>query len=139
MPEQASPMAIAVAAQPTASRRTLTDGRVRNRRIESLLGMSGSWISVVLILCACLFIGAYVLLEGMGIVTLRFLVSEPNPSALSAHEGGILTPLIGTILLTGIGIALAYPAARSALSGVNTEGMGREMARRRAQGEKPQE
>ena len=113
MPEQASPMAIAVAAQPTASRRTLTDGRVRNRRIESLLGMSGSWISVVLILCACLFIVAYVLLEGMGIVTLRFLVSEPNPSALSAHEGGILTPLIGTILLTGIGIALAYPAALS--------------------------
>ncbi|HEX5783307.1 MAG TPA: hemerythrin domain-containing protein [Burkholderiaceae bacterium] len=35
--------------------------------------------------------------------------------------------------------SLAYPAARSALSGVNTEGMGREMARRRALAQLPQD
>lgn len=113
MPEQAFPMVMEEEARSAPPSRTLADGRIRNRRIESLLGMSGSWLSVVLILGACLFIVAYVLLEGMGVVTLRFLVSEPNPSALSAQEGGILTPLIGTILLTGIGIALAYPAALS--------------------------
>lgn len=87
--------------------------RLRDRRIESLLGMSGSWLSVLLILAACLFIVAYVLLEGMGIINLRFLLSEPDPSALSAQEGGILTPIIGTMLLTGIGVAMAYPAALS--------------------------
>ena len=118
MPENAfsltdGPVAKDGGTEPVASRGIPAGGRIRNRRVESLLGMSGSWLSVVLILGACLFIVAYVLLEGMGVVSLRFLLSEPDPSALSAHEGGILTPLIGTMLLTGIGIALAYPAALS--------------------------
>lgn len=86
---------------------------LRNRRIESLLGMSGSWLSVALIMSSCLFILVYVLLEGMGVISLRFLFSEPDPSALNAQSGGILTPIIGTILLTIIGMLLAWPAALS--------------------------
>ncbi len=86
---------------------------MRNRKVESLLGMSGSWLSVLLIMSACLFIIIYIMLEGAGVISLRFLTQEPSSSALSAKEGGILTPIIGTILLTVIGMLIAWPAALS--------------------------
>ncbi len=86
---------------------------MRNRRVESLLGMSGSWLAMGLILLSCIFIILYVFFEGSGVITRDFLLKEPNPSALSAHEGGILTPMIGTVLLTIIGMLIAFPAALS--------------------------
>jgi len=86
---------------------------MRNRKIESLIGMSSSWVALSLILASCLFVVAYVFLEGAHIVTLDFLIKEPNPSALSTEGGGILTPVIGTFILTLIGMLIAWPAALS--------------------------
>ncbi len=86
---------------------------MRNRKIESLIGMSSSWLAMAFILISCGFIVIYVFLEGAHIVTLDFLMKEPNPSAISTEGGGILTPMIGTFLLTAIGMIIAWPAALS--------------------------
>ncbi len=95
------------------SARRVMNSPFRNRRVESLLGMSGSWLSVLLIMSSCLFILVYVMLEGMGVISLQFLIREPDSSALNAQDGGILTPIIGTFLLTAIGMLMAWPAALS--------------------------
>ncbi len=62
----------------------------------------------------CLIAAAIVLYMGFrGIQYLRpgLLFSRPQTSASQAGSGGFLDPLLGTLLLTAIGIALALPLA----------------------------
>jgi phosphate transport system permease protein len=65
-------------------------------------------------LLLCLIAGAIVLYmgyRGLEYLTPKLLVSHPNVSASQAGSGGILDPLLGTWILTAIGIALAAPLA----------------------------
>ncbi len=85
--------------------------RERSRKLDNSLGSAYSIISTVLILCTCAFILLVTLRYGVGVLSLRFLLTEPDPSAINAASGGILTPLIGTIILTLTGIITAFPFA----------------------------
>lgn len=85
--------------------------RERSRKLDNGLGSAYSIISTVLILCTCTFILIVTLCYGAGVLSLRFLLTEPDPSAINAASGGILTPLIGTIILTLTGIITAFPFA----------------------------
>jgi phosphate transport system permease protein len=49
--------------------------------------------------------------RGIEYITPSLLVTRPAISTSQANTGGILDPLIGTLLLTAIGIALAFPLA----------------------------
>jgi len=79
------------------------------------------WGDRLVLLCAwaaglglCLIAAAIVLYMGYrGIEYLRpgLLFARPAISTSQSHTGGILDPLIGTLLLTAIGIALAFPLA----------------------------
>ena len=79
------------------------------------------WGDRLVLLCAwaaglglCLIAAAIVLYMGYrGIEYLRpgLLFTRPAISTSQAQTGGILDPLIGTLLLTAIGIALAFPLA----------------------------
>lgn len=81
------------------------------------------WGDRLVLLCAwaaglglCVISGAIVIYMGVrGIEYLRpgLLFTRPAISTSQAHSGGILDPLIGTALLTAIGIALAAPLAIS--------------------------
>jgi phosphate transport system permease protein len=65
-------------------------------------------------LLLCLIAGAIVLYMGVrGIQYLRpgLIFSRPQASTTQAGSGGFLDPLIGTIVLTVIGIAIALPLA----------------------------
>jgi phosphate transport system permease protein len=83
--------------------------------------MSWRWGDRLVLLCAwtagiglCLVAAAIVLYMGYrGIEYLRpsLLFTRPAISTSQAQTGGILDPLIGTALLTVIGIALAFPLA----------------------------
>ena len=57
----------------------------------------------------CLFIVLNVFNIGMDAISWDFLTKEPNPSAINTDAGGILTPMIGTFLLTIVGIVIALP------------------------------
>jgi phosphate transport system permease protein len=81
------------------------------------------WTDRLVLVCAwtagiglCLVAGAIILYMGYrGIQYLQpeLLVTRPAIGHSQAQSGGILDPLIGTVLLTVIGIALAFPLAVS--------------------------
>jgi phosphate transport system permease protein len=75
------------------------------------LVLAAAWIAGISL---CLIAAAIVLYMGYrGIQYLRpgLLFSRPQTSADQAGSGGFLDPLLGTVLLTLIGIALALPLA----------------------------
>jgi len=83
----------------------------KQHKISSATGTAYVYISMAMIVCVFAFILIVVLRYGFGVLSFRFLITEPNPSALDAASGGILTPLVGTVLLTIIGIAVSFPFA----------------------------
>jgi phosphate transport system permease protein len=90
----------------------------RGRRSSPL---TWRWSDRLVLLCAwvagvglCLVAAAIVIYMGYrGIQYLRpgLLFTRPAVSTSQSQSGGILDPLIGTLLLTAIGIALAFPLA----------------------------
>lgn len=87
--------------------------KVRGHTVDSGIGYAYSWLSIAMVTAVCLFIVLNVLYLGIDVISLDFLVKEPNPSAMNTDAGGILTPMIGTALLTLIGIAIALPLSLS--------------------------
>ncbi|MCL2708023.1 MAG: ABC transporter permease subunit [Defluviitaleaceae bacterium] len=84
--------------------------RIRKHGPGDAAGYAYAWISVGLIVAVCLFIICNVLYLGVDVISLRFLTSPPAASLRNAADiGGILTPLVGTTLLTVIGISFALP------------------------------
>ena len=83
----------------------------KTHKAFSATGTAYSYISMAMIICVLAFIIIIILRYGAGVLSLGFLTTEPNPSALDAASGGILTPMIGTFILTIIGIAISFPFA----------------------------
>ena len=77
--------------------------------LSDKLGQSYAIISAVMVVAVCLFIICTVIYYGHGVLSLSFLTSEPSASAMDAVSGGILTPMIGTLLLTILGIIISFP------------------------------
>jgi len=78
------------------------------------LVLAAAWIAGIML---CVIAAAIVLYMGYrGIQYLRpsMIFSRPQVSANQAGSGGFLDPLLGTMLLTAIGIVLALPLALSA-------------------------
>lgn len=85
----------------------------KHHTVSDLAGTAYSYLAMGLLVCVLAFILLVALRYGWGVLSPRFLLSEPNPSALDAASGGILTPLIGTVILTAIGTLIAFPFALS--------------------------
>ena len=85
----------------------------KNHRIFDISGRIYSFISMGLITCVFAFIMIVTFRYGWGVLSPKFLITEPNPSAMNIDSGGILTPIIGTFILTIIGIVIAFPFALS--------------------------
>ncbi len=80
-------------------------------RWSDRLVLAAAWVTG---LALCAIAGAIVLYMGYrGIQYIRpsLILSRPQPSTTQAGSGGFLDPLLGTIVLTLIGIALALPLA----------------------------
>lgn len=83
--------------------------KLRNRAFSTRAGYVYAWAAMLLVVAVCLLIIINVAYEGFGVLSWEFLSTEPNASAIDTESGGILTPLIGTILLTVLGIIVAFP------------------------------
>lgn len=70
-----------------------------------------SWFSSFLTIALCLAIIVYIFINGISHISPKFLFSDPYPGSDEASMGGILAPMIGTLLLTLIGIVFAFPWA----------------------------
>jgi phosphate transport system permease protein len=65
-------------------------------------------------LTLCAIAGAiviYMLVRGLQYASVHLLVTHPQPGLDQSKSGGFLDPIIGTVMLTVIGIALATPIA----------------------------
>lgn len=83
----------------------------KNHTAFNIAGTVYSYIAIAIIICVLAFILIITFAYGWGTLSLKFLTTEPNPSALDTESGGILTPIIGTIILTVTGIVIAFPFA----------------------------
>ena len=87
----------------------MMSNRQKNHNAFDITGRIYSLISMGLIVCVIAFIFIVLIRYGWDVLSIRFLTTEPNPSALHAASGGILTPIIGTFLLTIMGIVISFP------------------------------
>jgi len=83
----------------------------KNHTAFDISGRIYSYISMAMIICVFSFILIIVFRYGWSSLSLEFLTTVPNPSAINTDSGGILTPIIGTFILTIIGIIIAFPFA----------------------------
>lgn len=67
------------------------------------------WVCALLTLAICFGIIIYIGIQGFEKFSLNFLITEPNPTFNEEASGGISTPIIGTLILTVIGILIAFP------------------------------
>ena len=78
---------------------------------RNLTGHAACWFSGVLTLTICLSIIVFLIIKGANVISWQFLTENPQPSLQEALSGGILIPIIGTILLVGLGTLFAFPWA----------------------------
>ncbi|MCL1848763.1 MAG: phosphate ABC transporter permease PstA [Clostridiales bacterium] len=97
--------------QPVARKEKDMKTKQKDHILFDAAGNVYSFLSMGMILCVFAFILIVTLYYGWDVLSLHFLTSEPNPSALDAASGGILTPMLGTFLLTITGIVIAFPFA----------------------------
>lgn len=65
----------------------------------------------VITITVCLGMIVYLFINGYKRIDLDFILTEPTATFSENNAGGILTPIIGTLLLTLIGTAIAFPWA----------------------------
>ncbi|ATW26250.1 phosphate ABC transporter permease PstA [Candidatus Formimonas warabiya] len=82
-----------------------------NGKLRDSLGQFFAWASSGLAISVCLGIIVYLFVKGHAQLSLDFLLTEPTASLQDGTSGGISTPLIGTLLLAVLGMALAFPWA----------------------------
>lgn len=78
---------------------------------RNFAGHACCWFSGVLTLLICLTIIVFLVLKGVHVIDWHFIITDPKPSLEEALTGGILTPIIGTVLLTTLAIFFALPWA----------------------------
>ncbi|TLM99644.1 phosphate ABC transporter permease PstA [bacterium] len=82
---------------------------LKRSKIKWNTGYIFCWISGLLILILCSALIVYLAVTGAHTVNWSFLTTDPDVSTGEGLSGGILSPLIGTLILTTMGIMLALP------------------------------
>lgn len=75
------------------------------------VGTAYAFIAMAMIVCVVTFIIIVLFKDGAGVLSWHFISTQPDPSALQASNGGILTPIIGTCILTLLGTVVSFPFA----------------------------
>ncbi|MEA2413023.1 MAG: phosphate transport system permease protein [Thermoleophilaceae bacterium] len=102
-------MAAPPGALPLPARRRKPRESTRHWRKGDRIGLALCWAAGISL---CLVAGAivtYMFVQGVKYVTPHLLLSHPQADLDQSKTGGFLDPLLGTLLLTVIGIAFAVP------------------------------
>jgi phosphate transport system permease protein len=73
------------------------------------LGVALAWIAGLLLCLIAAAIVVSMLIRGLQFVNLKLLTTHPVPATDQSKSGGILDPILGTLILTAIGTAIAIP------------------------------
>jgi phosphate transport system permease protein len=96
---------------PVRSRRERLIGELRLWRPLDLVGVAAAWIVGGLLCLVAASLVLYMGYRGLQYISLDLLISRPEPSADQSQTGGILDPIIGTLLIILIATAIAVPLA----------------------------
>lgn len=95
------------AEQPSRARLLLRD--LRDWRLTDVIGYFGAWVAGLSLTLVALFLLGFLAVKGLSFLSLDLVTSRPEPGADQSQTGGILDPLIGTLLMVLIGTAWALP------------------------------
>ncbi|MEA2158396.1 MAG: phosphate transport system permease protein [Solirubrobacteraceae bacterium] len=73
------------------------------------IGVAACWAAGILLCLICAAILIYMMFRGLQYLTPSLLFSHPQASLNQSQSGGFLDPLIGTFVLTTMGILIALP------------------------------
>jgi phosphate transport system permease protein len=83
----------------------------RRGRIASQVGPVLSWASTALVAAVCVFIVGFLVYEGWSSVSWHFLATDPVMTTVEGGAGGVRVPIVGTVLLVVLSMALTFPIA----------------------------
>jgi len=81
----------------------------RSWPLRDRIGLALCWAAGLFFCAVAAAIVLFMLYKGITQLTPELLVTHPQASVSQKDSGGILDPIIGTVLLTAIGIAIAGP------------------------------
>jgi phosphate transport system permease protein len=84
---------------------------LRHYRWSDRIAFAACWATGILLCLIAAAIVLYMLYRGLQTLSLDLVFSRPQAAADQSESGGFLDPLLGTLLLTTIGIVLAVPLA----------------------------
>ena len=91
------------------ARRTSPAGSSRDWRLIDRAGLALCWAAGLLLCAVAASIVIYMLFRGLQYLSLDLLFTHPLPDLDQSKTGGFLDPLIGTFVLTIVGILIATP------------------------------
>jgi len=94
---------------PTVKAKTAPKDSWRTWPLRDRAGLALCWAAGIFFCLVAASIVLYMLYKGVTQLSLDLLVSSPESSQDQTKSGGILDPILGTLILTTIGIALAAP------------------------------
>lgn len=100
---------MAIAATPPRRRRV--NESLRTWRWGDRIAFVLCWASGLALCVVAAAIVVYMAVKGLQYLSLDMIFSRPLPSAVQEGSGGFWDPILGTVLLTVIGIAIATPIA----------------------------
>ena len=90
----------------TPSRRSATSG---SWRLTDRLGLGLAWFLGLLFCAIAAAIVGYFLVEGIRYLRPSLLVTNPAPGLSESQTGGFLDPLLGTVIIGAMAMAIAIP------------------------------
>jgi phosphate transport system permease protein len=102
-------MAVQQGAMPLQTRRRKPRESTRRWRIGDRIGLAACWAAGIGLCVVAGAIVVYMLVRGIQYLSPDLLFSHPQPDLDQSKTGGFLDPLLGTLLLTTVGIVLAVP------------------------------
>jgi phosphate transport system permease protein len=93
------------------------------------LGYWMCWATGIGLCAIAVAIVVYMFVKGVSAITPELFVTSPAPSQSQSSSGGFLDPIIGTLIVTAIGIVLAAPTGVALATWISEYGRPRSLVR----------
>lgn len=82
---------------------------LREWRITDIIGYLGAWAAGIFLTLVAFFLLGFLAVKGISFISADLVTSRPQPGIDQSQTGGILDPIIGTVLMVIIGTLWALP------------------------------
>jgi len=94
---------------PSSSPRLPARDRSSSWRLSDRLGLAFAWLLGILFLAVTAAIVLFMMVQGLRYVRPELFVTPPAAGFSESESGGFLDPLLGTVIVTALAMAIAFP------------------------------